>query len=100
MKWDKRFWKSRQLNFNPNKEHLLANVLDDRVLTKGQAASRGLLLRHYQALQAMSRMSTGSSTFRSHHLSEYSTIMRAFPLCTYPSSRPQHQSWQSTTILL
>jgi hypothetical protein len=88
LKWNKRFWGSRQLNFNPNKEHLLANVSDDRVLTTGQAASRGLLLRHYQALQAISRMSTGSSTFRGHHLSEYSTIMRAFPQPFVPSTTP------------
>jgi hypothetical protein len=31
LKWDKGFWESRQLNFNPNKEHLLANVSDDRM---------------------------------------------------------------------
>jgi hypothetical protein len=34
------------------------------------------------------RMSTGSSTFRSHHLSEYSTIMRAFPQPFVPSTTP------------
>jgi hypothetical protein len=39
LKWDKKFWESRQLNSNPIKEHLLANVSDDRVLTTGHAAS-------------------------------------------------------------
>jgi hypothetical protein len=102
--------RNSHLNFSPNKEHDLAIVLDDRVLTKGQAASRGLLLRHFQVLQTMSKKRTMSSrTFGSHRLSEYSAINHAVPTeASAPAAvtphfvpnRTTHPSWQSTALLL
>jgi hypothetical protein len=83
------FWRSRQLNFNPESVHPLANVSDGHVLTTGEAASRGLLLRHYQAtlssccapLAPVRQHSRDKSTptFKQHHLSEFSTIHVSTP---------------------
>jgi hypothetical protein len=84
------FWRSRQLNFNPEKVHPLANVSDGHVLTTGQAAPRGLLLRHYQATfssccaplppaRQHSKCKKSTPTFRRHHLSEFSTIHVSTP---------------------
>jgi hypothetical protein len=105
LRWDDtRFWGSRQLNFNPNKENFLANVSNDHVLTTGQAASRGLLLRHYQATfrsccaplpptRQHSKARPNTDTFRSHHLSEYSTIhVSTPPLRSATTLRPVHNN--------
>jgi hypothetical protein len=98
LKWNKEFRQSRQLNFNPNKDHDLAKVSDDRVLTSGQGASQGacccattrLCWPCRGCLQVVPHL--GATTSRSTP-----------PPCALshsPSSRPQHQSWQSTPILL
>jgi hypothetical protein len=42
LKRNKDFWKRRQLNSNPNKEHDLAKVSDDRVLTTGASSIKGI----------------------------------------------------------